>query len=322
MKQLLWLILSLPVLFCAVVIPYRRYRDISYPLFILSLMLLVLVFFMKPINGARRWIPLGILNFQPSELAKLGYILALSHYLMFRSNYRTLRGLLVPFVLTLIPVLLILREPDLGTSLLFVPVLYAMLFTAGARLRHLLFITFLGAISLPILWGNMSAEQKSRVVILFTQKDSGPAPRGDGYHLHQSKRMIVAGGIWGNSREQTPVDDPDILHLPAARTDFIFCLIAERWGMMGLPVHALALFTVAGSRIEDRVVYSGTIRQTPSDWCPGSDLLTNADQYVDDSRTDAHYRNDFTFGKLWRFKFAGHFFRSGTGDQCRTSTRI
>src|SRR5690606_22394280 len=153
--------------------------------------LLVLVYFMPAVNGAHRWIPLGIANLQPSELAKLTFIMAVGHSLMHRSSYRRLTGLLIPFLLALIPMALILREPDLGTSLLFLPVLFALLLAAGARWQHLLLICLLGAAVLPGLWMGMSAEQKSRVTALFTQRDGGPAPTGDGYHLHQSKQVLA-----------------------------------------------------------------------------------------------------------------------------------
>lgn len=232
-RQVVWIGLSLPLMFAATWIPYRNFKRVSYALFWISLALLVVVYFMPVKNGSRRWIPLGSINLQPSELAKLAYIMALAHYLMYRSNYRRLTGLLVPFLLTIIPVGLILREPDLGTSLLFLPTLFAMLFAAGARPRHLLLITVLGAAMAPVLWMGMSPEQKSRVVTVFQQQDGGPAPRGDGYHLHQSKRVLALGGPWGSEVSGMPLDDPLAYHLPAGRTDFIFCLVGERWGLVG-----------------------------------------------------------------------------------------
>lgn len=232
-RQLLWILLGLPVMALAAAIPYRRLRNLSYGLFLFSLILLVAVYFMPARNGARRWIPFGIMDFQPSELAKIAFIMSLAHYLMYRRNYRTLRGLIAPFVLTLIPLGLILREPDLGTSLLFLPVLFAMLFAAGARPRHLATVCLLGCCTVPVLWVGMSAEQKSRIVTVFNQQDGGPVPHGDGYHLHQSKQVLALGGFWGSAVDGMPLDDLEAYHLPAARTDFILCLIGERWGFVG-----------------------------------------------------------------------------------------
>ena len=232
-RQVVWIVLTIPAMVIATIVPYRRLRWISYSLFAGSLALLIVVYLMPAKNGAHRWIPLGVVNLQPSELAKLTFILALAHYLMFRKNYRRLTGLIVPFALTLIPVGLVLREPDLGTSLVFLPVLFAMLFAAGARPRHLALVILLGAAVLPVLWLGMSAEQKSRVVTLVTQRDAGPAPKGDGYHLYQSKQVLAMGGLWGSALAGRPSADSSMLHLPAARTDFVFCLIGERYGLIG-----------------------------------------------------------------------------------------
>jgi cell division protein FtsW (lipid II flippase) len=232
-RQMFWIVLAIPTMMIATKYPYREMRHISLPLFFLCLGFLVLVFFMPVQNGSHRWIPMGVLNVQPSEFAKLTYIMALSHYLMYRQNYRRLTGLIVPFLLTLVPVGLILKEPDLGTSLVFLPILFAMLFAAGARVRHLALIVFLGVCTLPALWIGMSAEQKSRVVTLFLQEDGGDLPTGDGYHLHQSKQVIALGGLSGSEISGMPIDDPRAYHLPAGRTDFIFSLISERWGVTG-----------------------------------------------------------------------------------------
>jgi cell division protein FtsW (lipid II flippase) len=232
-RQSVWIALAVPVLFAATVVPYRVMRRAAWPLFGLSLALLVVVYFMPARNGAHSWIPLGPVTFQPSELAKLAFILALADYLMYRRNYRRLSGLLAPFLVALVPVGLILREPDLGTALVFAPVLFAMLFAAGARPRHLALLVLVGVVLLPVLWRGMNAEQKSRVVSLVNQADGGPVPRGDGYHLHQSKQVLSLGGAWGSELSGVPVADPLAYHLPAARTDFVFCLVGERWGFAG-----------------------------------------------------------------------------------------
>ena len=242
-RQCVWAVISLAGMWVTTWIPYRVFRRYAYGLFALSLVLLVVVYFMPARNGSHRWIPIGIGYFQPSELAKLAVILSLANYLMYRSNYRRLTGLLIPFLLTMIPVGLVLREPDLGTSLLFFPVLFAMLFAAGARPRHLGLIVFLGACTLPLLWVGMSAEQKSRVVTLFAQQDGGPTPRGDDYHLHQSKQVLALGGVWGSDIAGMKLDDPLAYHLPAGKTDFIFCLVGERWGFLGC-CFALLLYAI------------------------------------------------------------------------------
>lgn len=242
-RQLLWLVLAVPVVVLGGRIPYRFWRNYAPGLFLVTLVLLITVYFCPPRNGARRWIPLGLLDFQPSELAKFAWLLLLSRYLMYRSNQRRLVGLIPPLLITAIPVVLILREPDLGTALVFLPALFGMLLAAGSRPAHLAMAAVLGMLLLPVLWGVMSAEQRSRVTAVFQQRDDGAVVTGDGYHLHQSKQMLALGGIWGSARSGPRVVDPAAYRLPAARTDFILCLIGERWGLPGT-LGVLVLFSL------------------------------------------------------------------------------
>lgn len=232
-RQIVWIAIAFPAMLLVTLVPYRVCRYHCYLWFAASLLCLVAVYFFPEKGGARRWIPLGLMNFQPSEMAKLTYIMALSRYLMYRENYRRFTGLLAPFLLTFIPLLLILKEPDLGTAMLFLPVLFSMLFAAGARPRHIVLVGCLGAATLPLLWMGMHTYQRARITSLFLQRDGGAAPKGDGYHLHQSKQVLALGGIWGSQVTGASVDDPSAYHLPASRTDFVLCMTGERWGIAG-----------------------------------------------------------------------------------------
>lgn len=232
-RQMTWVLAAGPLMILTAVFPYRRLQACSHGLLLATIPLLIVVYWMPVRNGARSWIPLGFFDLQPSELTKLGFILSLAQYLSVRENYRRWSGLVMPFLLTLVPMGLILKQPDLGTAMLFVPILFAMLFAAGARLQHLLLIVGLGIAGLPVFWTAMNAEQKSRVTALFSQVDGGPAPQGDGYHQHQSKLVISLGGLTGSEFGGQPLDDPDAYHLPAGQTDFVFCWVAERWGFWG-----------------------------------------------------------------------------------------
>ena len=113
-KQVTWVLLSLPVVVASLAVPYRFWKPLGYWLFAASLPLLVVVLFMAKRGGARCWIPLGVFDLQPSELVKLTFILALAQYLMYRENHRHVTGLIAPFLITLVPLGLILIEPDLG----------------------------------------------------------------------------------------------------------------------------------------------------------------------------------------------------------------
>jgi len=251
-------------------INYRRLGSISYWIFAGILVLLAILLiskyvvvlpFAKPINGTYRWISLSfgglpIPNIQPSEFCKLAYILALAWYLRYRSNYRNFKALIGPFALTLLPMVLILPEPDLGTVLLMMPILFIMLFIAGAKVEHLLLIILMAILVSPMLWYKMNRYQRTRIssVILqnawFREKAEGhPAigkflvgtefttkkSRNDwGYQLIRSKYAIASGGING-AKGYGYRRGPFVKYnfLPERENDFIFAIIAHQWGFWG-----------------------------------------------------------------------------------------
>lgn len=237
-KQITFVLLSLPVLAVTLAIPYRTWKPIGHFLFLTSLPLLVIVLFMDKRGGARCWIQLGYFDLQPSEIVKLTYILVLAQYLMYRDNFRKISGLVAPFVITLVPLALILLEPDLGSAILFIPVLFGMLYAAGMQWKHLVLVCLLGTAVSPLFWLKMSNEQKSRIRALFAQVD-GANPGGDLWHQHQSKAVLSFGGLWGSEFSGTRVDDPDAYKLYASQSDFVFCLVGERWGFAGICVTLL-----------------------------------------------------------------------------------
>jgi cell division protein FtsW (lipid II flippase) len=196
-------------------------------------LLLIAVYFFPAVNGAHRWLRFGGVGFQPSELAKIVFVITLARYLMFRKDQRTWRGFVVPFLMAMLPALLIVREPDLGTSLVFFPVLLLMLFWAGARKADLVKVALAGLVIAPLLWTQMSREQQSRVTALFQQTVPGQQPHDDAYHLRQAKRMLTHGGLWGSYFNDEGIPDSAAYHLPEAHTDFVFCMIGERFGLGG-----------------------------------------------------------------------------------------
>lgn len=232
-QQLIWTALAAVAALLSAAPSYRLLCRWSYALFAASLALLMLVYFFPAVHGAHRWIRLGSFNVQPSEFAKVAFVLALSRYLMYRDNYRRFRGLAVPLAIALAPIVLILREPDLGTSLVFLPVLFVMLYAAGARHADLLKLAMCGLACLPVLWTQMSREQRSRVTALFEQTAPDEEPTDDGYHLHQAKQLLAMGGVWGSLLAGEPVDDPAAYRLPEDHTDFIFIVVCERLGWLG-----------------------------------------------------------------------------------------
>jgi len=242
-RQMIYSAVALATMLLASAPNYRILCRFSYALLALSLVSLAVVYLFPPVNNAHRWIRLGPVSIQPSEFAKVAFVLALARYLMYRENYRRLRGLVVPLAITMVPVVLILREPDLGTASVFLPLLLVMLFAAGAKRLDLAMVVLLGLAALPLLWTQMSAEQKSRVTALFDQPGPDQRASDDAYHLQQAKKMKSLGGAWGSLVAGPVTDDRGAYRLPEAHTDFIFCVVAERVGLWGVAA-VLALFGV------------------------------------------------------------------------------
>ena len=240
-RQLVWSALGWLTIVAAAMPPYHVVSRHAYWLYALSIVLLLAVYYFPAINGARRWIRIGGVGIQPSEFAKIAYIIALSRYLQDRDHVRRVCGVFMPAVLTLIPAVLILREPDLGTAIVFLPLLVLMLFSAGAPRRSLAALVVVGLLAMPVLWAQMSTEQRSRVTALFDQAGPGEPAIGDGYQLRQAKQMIALGRVWGSFWLGPAVDDPAAYRLPEAQSDFVFCVIGERYGLAGLAL-VLALY--------------------------------------------------------------------------------
>jgi cell division protein FtsW (lipid II flippase) len=143
--------------------------------------------------------------------------------------------------MTLAPMLLVLKEPDLGTSLIFLPILFAMLFVAGVRRRDLVRLAVAGALLLPLLWGHMSREQRSRVTALAQQNAPYEKPTADGFHLDQAKRMFAVGNVWGSFFTADGRDELPPIRVPEPHTDAVYCVLGERFGLVGTGL-ALAMF--------------------------------------------------------------------------------
>jgi rod shape determining protein RodA len=238
--QVQWLALSLAVFAAIVSFDYEVWRSWSYTLYVACLVSLVLVAFYGVVRGgAQRWFRVGSRLIQPSEFMKVAVIIALARYLMFRENYRTLKGLAWPFLIALAPVLLILKQPDLGTAILFLPVLFAMLYVAGARPRDLAAVVAAGAAVAPLAWRfYMSASQKSRITAFINPHADA---KGAGYQVIESLIAIGTGGLAGKGYMQ---GSQNLLRkVPELHTDFIFTVICEEWGFVGGGL-TLALYIV------------------------------------------------------------------------------
>ena len=211
-------------------IGYQRIIDFSYYIFGLNVLFLLLVLVIGDVRyGARRWIELGSFAFQPSEFAKITFVFALAKYLGdVKGGIEKPKALVIPFVMALVPILLIFKEPDLGTALIFIPILFTMLLIAGARPKYLLFIIGAGLACVPFLWFILKDYQRARMLVFLNPNLD---PLGAGYTIIQSKIAIGSGGIIGKgwlSGTQNQLN-----FLPERHTDFIFSVVGEEWGFIG-----------------------------------------------------------------------------------------
>lgn len=208
-------------------------------------------------NGAYAWINAGPIKLQPTELMKIGFILVMARYLRFRNNYRTFKGLLGPFLLALAPIGLILKQPDLGTVLIFVPVLFAMLFVAGAQFRHLLAIVGMGLALAPLMWLSgtdmpvfrhmpvlVKDYQRARVYALFS---NDPAiSRKENFQPLRALMALGSGGLSGKGIGVVPIGGL----VPEAHNDMILALIGEQFGFFGVAAILAAYIVLFATGVE------------------------------------------------------------------------
>ncbi len=227
----------------------RQLFRLAYPIYGVVLVLLVAVEIVGEINkGAQRWIDIGIVQLQPSELMKLALVLALARYFhaAYLEEVRRPLFLVPPVVMILVPVGLVLKQPDLGTAGMLGMVGTAMLFLGGTALWKFVAAGALAGAALPVAWSQLHDYQRQRV---FTFLDPEADPLGAGYHIIQSKIAIGSGGLWGRGYLQG--SQAQLSFLPEKHTDFAFTMLAEETGLVGaLAVLALVLaIGLAGMRV-------------------------------------------------------------------------
>lgn len=191
------------------------------------------------VKGGQRWIDLGPVNIQPSEQSKLAVIFMLAWYLgLIGQRIRNLFFFILTFVIVVVPALLILKQPNLGTAAALGPVTVAMLYAAGCKRWHLIAIIVTGIAAAPVLWGQLEDYQRKRLLAFM---DPNADPKGSGYHTIQSMITVGSGGLTGKGYYQGT--QTFLSYLPEHHTDFIFSLVAEEWGFVGSAT-VLGLFAV------------------------------------------------------------------------------
>ncbi|MCM8789392.1 MAG: rod shape-determining protein RodA [Candidatus Omnitrophica bacterium] len=228
-KQAIWIIFGILIFLWLKNFDYRHWSKISHVLYFFILILLLIVLAIGT-GRAGRWIRIGWFNFQPSEFAKFALIVVLARYFSLR-NIQRFTTLFGAVLITGIPFLLILIQPNLGTAFLLVIIFFTMAYLAGAQRKHILFLIIIGILVSPFLWMGLKDYQKQRISIFLNPwKD----PLGKGYNILQSKITIGSGGIIGKGFLKGT--QTKLAFLPEFHTDFIFCLLAEEFGLVGVLV--------------------------------------------------------------------------------------
>ncbi|MHC4841405.1 MAG: rod shape-determining protein RodA [Planctomycetota bacterium] len=243
-RQIAYAILGFILMICVSLTPQRWFS--RYWLFWLALgvsLLGAVLVFGRTINGAKSWIALGPVNLQPSELCKPLLVIALAGYLRYHQSVDTARTFIVSLIIAGLFLVPILLQPDLGTAMVFIPVLAAMIYVAGGNRAYLFGMGFCGLTVIPAAYvmGILKPHQMKRIEVYLSSLTGEVSDRtGDGYHILQSMVAIGSGGVWGKGFGQG--SQSQLSFLPERHTDFIFSVIAEEAGLAGVAAFIIVLF--------------------------------------------------------------------------------
>ncbi len=232
-KQIIWLAISVPVMICVILIDYDWLSKISPALYGISIILLIAVLFTEPINGAKSWFTIGPFSFQPAEFAKIAVTLFLADVIIIiqkkgkdEINRFWKLGLII--LTAIVPILLIVKQPDYGTALAFAFSLIFMLFVAGIRKRYIITAFLIIVILVPIAYFFILPEHAKSRIDVYLNPDIDP--RGAGYNIIQSKLAIGAGQVLGMGLLKG--NQTQLGYLYPKTTDFIFAVIGEELGFI------------------------------------------------------------------------------------------
>lgn len=231
LNQALRFLLGFVVLIVAAMVDIRFFMRIAYPFYFITLLLLIYVEYEGYLGmGAQRWIDLGFMKLQPSELMKIALVLALAKYFNSTSlqSIETMQGIAVPILLTLFPAFLVMTQPDLGTALMLLMTAGAMFFVVGVQLWKFGLMIIGAFVSTPVAWHFLHDYQQNRVLTFL---DPERDPLGAGYHIIQSKIALGSGGMFGKGFLKGT--QSHLNFLPEKHTDFIFTMLSEEFGMVG-----------------------------------------------------------------------------------------
>lgn len=233
-RQVIWFVISIPIMIAIICIDYNLIAKVSPFLYGIFVILLIAVLFTKPINGASSWFTITeSIKFQPSEFAKIFVIITLSYLISIfqkrdKNEINRPLKLLAILAVVVIPVLLIIKQPDYGTAIAFMTATILMLFTAGLDKRYIIAVLLIIVVALPLVYNFVLPEHAKTRIDVFLNPNLDP--RGSGYNVIQSKLAIGSGGLFGMGLLKGNQTQLGFLH--PKTTDFIFSVIGEEMGFI------------------------------------------------------------------------------------------
>lgn len=254
-RQLVWMVFGTGLFFIAANFDYRYFQPLAPVIYGIGLILLIIVLFSPPINNARSWlrVPGFDIRLQPSELAKIATIIFISAILSSpRFNIKRFRNLFIPIFATIVPMWLIIVEPDFGSAFVLLPICGAMIFVAGIKYRIVITTILLAVIILPLVVLNEVKEYKPLLkpyqrARITTFLDPNIDPHGSGYNLRQARLAVGSGGFLGKGIGQGTLSGLGYLPQAVTNNDFIFSVIAEESGFLGVSILLFAEFILVFS---------------------------------------------------------------------------
>ncbi len=239
-KQLVWFGAGTLLMIGSFLFNYKQLDRWAHAIYALCILLLIGVFVLgKHAGGARRWIAVGPISIQPSEMTKIAVLIVLARYYskVVSAEGLTFRNLIPPMLYTLVPFVLILKQPDLGTAMLILIIAGILTLFVKIKRRTLLGLLSFAALSTPLVWYFLKGYQKQRILTFLNPERD---PLGTGYHIIQSKIAIGSGMMFGKGYLKGTQNA--LSFLPEQHTDFIFSVLAEEWGFVGTSIMVLLFF--------------------------------------------------------------------------------
>ena len=259
-RQLIWGLCGLVCMLLAMLFDYRQLRNLAWPFFLITVFLLLLVPIAgKTVYGAKRWISLGFMSLQPSEMAKLSVLVLVARLLARDSRPLGWKNFFSVLIVGLIPCGLIVIQPDLGTTLLILLIMGGMILFHGLKGYVLKTCLLAAPAAVAFMWFvGMHDYQRQRILTFL---DPGNDPRGTGYHIIQSRIAIGSGELWGKGfREGT---QSQLRFLPERHSDFAVAVFGEEWGFVGcvalVTLFCLFLLSIFSSAVQAKDRFGSTL---------------------------------------------------------------